>query len=118
MKIRMAASSRQTVRVRKARSVSRRTETEVLPAASLAWQAERRHWIKNPGMYRQDRTRSRVMDTKGIGNRAEALRQKVMRFKQPNQFPDPFPSLRHLPGISEGEGLRQGLVERRSFRWR
>jgi hypothetical protein len=31
--------------------------------------------------------------------------QEVVRFQQPDQFRRPFPSLRHLSGISEGEGL-------------
>jgi len=35
------------------------------------------------------------MDTKGMGW-GDASRQKVMRFKQPDQFPGPFPSLLHL----------------------
>jgi hypothetical protein len=63
---RMAALSRHTVRVQKAQSASRRTETERLPVASLAWRAARRDWITNPGKYLQDRPRSRVMETKGI----------------------------------------------------
>jgi hypothetical protein len=42
----------------------------------------------------------------------DASRQKIMRSKQPHQLRGPFTSLRHFPGISEGEGLRQGLVER------
>ena len=32
-----------------------------------------------------------------------------MGFKQPDQFGGPFPSLLYLFGISEPEGLRQGL---------
>jgi hypothetical protein len=36
------------------------------PVARLAWRAARKDWIRNPGKYRQDRTRSRVMDTRGI----------------------------------------------------
>jgi hypothetical protein len=38
-----------------------------------------------------------------------------MPFQQPDQFRGPFPSLFHLPGISEGEGLCEGLVERGSL---
>src|SRR5689334_14506182 len=68
MKARMAPSSRHTVRVQKARSASRRTETARLPAVRLACRAERMDWITNPGTYRRDRTRSRVIDTKGISN--------------------------------------------------
>jgi hypothetical protein len=45
----------------------------------------------------------------------DLLRQKVMRSQQPNQFRGPFPSLRYLPSVSEGEGLCQGLIERRSL---
>src|SRR5882762_3382118 len=41
-----------------------------------------------------------------------ASRQKVVRFKQPYQLRGPFASLRQLSGVFEGEGLRQGLVER------
>jgi hypothetical protein len=52
------------------------------------------------------------MHTQGIRNGAGASRQKVMRFKQPYQFCGPFPSLLHLSGVSEGKGLREGLVER------
>jgi hypothetical protein len=63
---RMAAWSHHTVRVQKVQSASRRTETARLPGASLAWRAARRDWITNTGKYRQDRTRSRVMDTKGM----------------------------------------------------
>jgi hypothetical protein len=59
---------RHTVRVQKAQLASRRTETERLPVASLAWRAARRDWITNPGKYRQDRTCSRVMETKGIAS--------------------------------------------------
>jgi hypothetical protein len=66
MKERMALSSLHTVRVQKARLASRRMETARLPAASSAWRATRKEWITNRGRYRQDRTRSRVMDTKGI----------------------------------------------------
>jgi hypothetical protein len=53
---RIAASSRHTVRVQKARSASRRTETARLPVASLAWRAARKDWITNPGRYCQART--------------------------------------------------------------
>ena len=66
MNDRMAASSSHTVQVQNARSASRRTETARFPAARLAWSAERRDWIRNPGTYRRDRTRSRVTDTKGM----------------------------------------------------
>ena len=63
---RIAASSRQTARVQKARSVSRTTGRARLPAAFLAWRAARKDWLRNSGKYRQDRTRSRVIDTKGV----------------------------------------------------
>lgn len=77
---RIAASSLHTVRVQKARSASRRTETARLPAASLAWCATRKDWITNPGRYRQDRTRSRVMETKGISpNNASAWLDHLAR---------------------------------------
>jgi hypothetical protein len=52
------------------------------------------------------------METKGIRISADPSRKKVVRFKQPNQFRGPLPSLRHLSGVSEGERLCQGLVER------
>src|SRR5215831_9839039 len=74
IKERMAASSRHTVRVQKARSASQRTETARLPAAALAWRAARKDWIRNAGKYRQDRTRRRVMGR-------DASRQKVVRFQ-------------------------------------
>jgi hypothetical protein len=44
-------------------------------------------------------------------NATNTLRQKVVRFEQPNRFRGPLPSLRHFPGISDGEGLRQRVVE-------
>ena len=39
-------------------------------------------------------------------NGAGASRQEVTRFKEPDQFRGPFPSLLHLSGSFEGEGLR------------
>ena len=66
MKERIAASSRQTVRVQKVRSRSRNTETERLAVARVAWRAARTDWIRKPGRYRHKRTRSRVTETKGI----------------------------------------------------
>jgi hypothetical protein len=50
-----------------------------------------------------------ALETPSGGNRTRqsgASRQKVMRFEQPNQFRGPFPSPRHLSGISERERLR------------
>jgi hypothetical protein len=38
--------------------------------------------------------------------------QEVVRSQQPDQFRGPFPSLFRLSGISEGEGLCEGLIER------
>jgi len=49
IKDRIAAPSRHTMRVQKARSESRRTETARLPGVRLAWRAARRDWIKNAG---------------------------------------------------------------------
>ena len=112
----MAASSRHTARVQKARSVSRKTETAKLPAAALAWRTARKDSIRNPGKCRQDRTRNRAMDTKGTGNGRDASRQKVVRFQQRNQFRGPFPSLRHLSGISEGERLPRIVQRQIAFR--
>jgi hypothetical protein len=66
MNARMADSSLHTVRVQKTRPASRRTHTERLPAAALAWRAESSDWTMKAGKYRQDRTRSRVMDTNGM----------------------------------------------------
>ena len=51
------------------------------PSRSLGLAAARKDWIRNAGKYRQDRTRRRVMDTKGIGNGRDASRQKVVRFQ-------------------------------------
>lgn len=101
---RMAASSRHTVRVQKARSASRRTETARLPAASLAWRAARKDWITNPGRYRQDRTRSRVIDTKGI------VKDLTSR---PTYFPLLLSKLR-LPekiesGLADGEATNPAI---------
>ena len=62
------ASLRHTVWIQKARWVSRRTETARFPVAHLACRAERKDWIRNLGTSRQNRTRSRVMDTKGISS--------------------------------------------------
>ena len=42
---------------------------------------------------------------------SSASREKVVRFKQPHQLFGPLAGLRHLSGISEREGFRQGLVE-------
>ena len=63
-------------------------------------------------MCRLRRLEVRVVDAR---NRADGSRQKVVRFKQPDKFHGPFPRLRYLTGISKGEGLRQGLVKRRSL---
>jgi len=76
------------------------------PVARLAWWAARIDCIKNPSVYRQDRTRSRVIETKGIRTGADASGQKVVRLQQSDQFRGPFPSLLHLSSISVGEGLR------------
>jgi hypothetical protein len=46
----------------------------------------------------------------GIGSPS---RQEIVRFKQPHQFCGPLAGLHHLAGISEGQGLRQGLIKRR-----
>jgi hypothetical protein len=66
MKARMAASSRDIVRVQKARSASRRTDTEMPPSARLACRAARMVWIRTCGRNAKADPRSRVMDTKGI----------------------------------------------------
>jgi hypothetical protein len=54
----------------------------------------------------------RVRNFLATSERRGASRQEVVRLKQPHQLRGPFASLRHLSGISEREGLRQGLVER------
>jgi hypothetical protein len=41
-----------------------------------------------------------------VVNGADASRQQVLRSQQLDQFCRPFPSHRHLPGISEGERFR------------
>src|ERR1700730_7757013 len=64
MKDRMAASFSQTVRVQKAFPVSRRTATARQPISDFACQAERSDWTNKAGRYRQDRTRTRGIDTK------------------------------------------------------
>ena len=71
-----------------------------------------RDWIRNPGTCRQERARSRMIDTKDIRSGADTSSQNLTRFQQPDQFRGPFLSLRHLSGVFEGEGLCEGLVER------
>jgi len=51
----------------------------------------------------------------GTPGALDPSRHKVARARQPDQFRGPFPSLFHSSGIWEGEGLRQGLVERSSL---
>ena len=45
--------------------------------------------------YRQELTQGRAIETKGIKNRADASRQRVVGSEQPNRFCSRFPSLLH-----------------------
>ena len=66
MKARIDRSSVHSVRVQNARLASLNTETARFPEAFFASRAERSEPSKNAGRKRNDRTRSRVIDTSGM----------------------------------------------------
>jgi hypothetical protein len=63
MNERMALSSLHTVRVPEGKiGITKDGNGKASSPATLAWRGARKDRIRNPGRYRQDRTRSRVMD--------------------------------------------------------
>jgi len=66
MNARIAASSVQIVQVQKVLLASRNTFAARLPGAAFACRDESSAYQSWPGKYRQDRNRSRVIETKGI----------------------------------------------------
>src|SRR6516164_214430 len=68
MKERIAASSFQSVRVQYTRPRSRSRDTARFAGVLLACQAERTAPTRKAGVYLQERTRKRVMDTNGMTN--------------------------------------------------
>jgi hypothetical protein len=107
MKARMAASSRHTVAgpesaigIAEDRNRDASSRPLGLPRRAKGLKKELRHVAPTPNPKPRD-------GHEGHQNAAAgASWQKLVRFQQPDQFRGPLPSLRHLSGVPEGEGLR------------